>query len=699
MTIEIEIKSPDAFTDIYELRNLIQELEVEGLQIKLKEQAPMEGTMSVGFMAVAGIVGAIVGETALKTSLEVVFQHTLKSLEPAFKKFLKKVRHHGKSNVEIYTEMGDDAFKKSYITNSNGETTLLNRPNFAIDVKRTKAILIGNSEFDFTFPAIQPVKGNIQDLYNLLIDKKIVGLPPENIIVLLDKSSGEIEEQLILASKLPGVETILIYYAGHGCRTDKSKLYLIAKNTKKIDDHIINGIDFDFIKNVILKQSTAAQKILILDACHSGIATQGVDDIIAGFNVAGTYTFASSSPNTVSFYHPEKNNTFFTGEIINALSNGLDNNKENIALEDIYQTVAFHLKEKNFPEPHYKSELTIKPSDFYIAHNPKFSIEAWVQKAANLHHIGRLDEACHEYHLLVERFPGDKLLQQALDDCYKDKKFIELVNEADVLFKNKIYGDALKKYDEALQIKNDFITQQNRNKCEQYFEIWKQFSEDSSTTGRNINDHHKIADAEKEDVLKHSTMKSQQEEEILPPKKEISIQEGQKKMQGDQYLKSIPVAHPDNFKKWIYFFCSIISLYYLLLLPSMISRTTSIFSCESCALYLKLMDAGFLLLIPFQVALFLWMKKTGWIISLITSIFQIAFSLHFIVMRVSMYKSDGLNYYGIVAVAAIIIFACFTIFLLQKRTIESYRISENVLMSTLIVSGVIVFLYSLLQQT
>jgi tetratricopeptide (TPR) repeat protein len=674
MTIEIEIKSSDAFTDIYELRNLIQELEIEGLQIKLKEQAPMEGTMSVGFMAVAGIVGAIVGETALKTSLEVVFQHTLKSLEPAFKKFLKKVNHHEKSNVEIYTEMSDDAFKKSYITNSNGETTILNHPNFAIDVKRTKAILIGNSEFDFTFPAIQPVKGNIQDLYNLLIDKKIVGLPAENIIVLLDKSSGEIEEQLILASKLPNVETILIYYAGHGCRTDKSKLYLIAKNTKKIDDHIINGIDFDFIKNVILKQSTASQKILILDACHSGIATQGVDDIIAGFNVAGTYTFASSSPNAVSFYNPEKNNTFFTGEIINTLSNGLDNNKENIALEDIYQTVAFHLKEKNFPEPHFKSELTIKPSDFYIAHNPKFSIEAWVQKATKLHHNGRLDEACHEYHLLVERFPEDKLLQQALDDCYKDKKFLVLVNEADVLFKNKIYGDALKKYDEALQVKYDFITQQNRNKCEQFFEIWKQISEDSSTTGRNINDHHKIADAEKDDVLRRSTMKKKQEKEILPPK---------------------PIAHPGNFKKWIYFFCSIISLFYFLLLPSMIP----IFSCESCALYLKLMAVGFLLLIPFQVALFLWMKKPGWIISLFTSIFQIIFSLRFIVMRVSMYESDGLNYYGVVAVSAMIIFTCFTIFLLQKRTIQSFRISKNVLKSALIVSGVIVFLYFILQQT
>ncbi len=477
MTIEIEIKSPDAFNDIYELRNLIQEAEVEGLQIKLKEQAPMEGTMSGGFLAVAGIVGAVVGESALKASLEIVFHHTIKSLEPAFKRFLEKLQLVGKPDVEIYTEMGDGNLKKSYVTNSDGETTVLNRPDFAIDVQRTKVVLIGNSEFDFNFPAIKPVKGNLEDFYNLLINKKITGIPPENIIVLLDKTSGEIEEQLLLASKLPNVETLLIYYAGHGCRTDKSKLYLVAKNTKKIDDHIISGIDFDFIKNVILKQSSAAQKILILDACHSGIATQGAGDILAGFNVAGTYTFASSSPDEVSFYHPEKNNTFFTGEIINVLRNGLDNNKENIALNDIYETVSSNLKEKNFPEPHFKSELTIKPADFYIAHNQGFSAEAWMQKAANFHRMGRLDEALREYYLLIQHFPEDNILKEAFEDCTKDKKFLKLVNEADELFKQKAYEQSLNKYNEALQIKSDFITQQNRNKCEQYFEIWKQFSE------------------------------------------------------------------------------------------------------------------------------------------------------------------------------------------------------------------------------
>src|SRR5664279_5664942 len=169
MTIEIEIKSPDAFNDVYELRNLIQEAEVEGLQIKLKEQAPIEGTMSGGFLAVAGIVGAVVGEAALKASLEIMFHHTIMSLEPAFKKFFEKLHLLGKPDVEIYTEMGDGNLKKSYVTNSDGETTLLNRHNFAIDVYRTKVILIGNSEFDFNFPAIKPVQGNIEDFYNLLI--------------------------------------------------------------------------------------------------------------------------------------------------------------------------------------------------------------------------------------------------------------------------------------------------------------------------------------------------------------------------------------------------------------------------------------------------------------------------------------------------------------------------------------------------
>ena len=78
-------------------------------------------------------------------------------------------------------------------------------------------------------------------------------MPGENIIIALNKSSTEIEEILLKNGKLPDTETLIVYYTGHGYRSDVNKLYLVARNTRKIDDDLLGGVDLDFIKNKIFK--------------------------------------------------------------------------------------------------------------------------------------------------------------------------------------------------------------------------------------------------------------------------------------------------------------------------------------------------------------------------------------------------------------------------------------------------------------
>src|SRR5205085_8891000 len=130
--------------------------------------------------------------------------------------------------------------------------------------------------------------------------------------------------------------------------------------------------------------STASQKILILDACHSGIAAQGDDEIVSLINVKGTYTLTSSG-DEASYFDKGAQNTFFTGALLELLKKGTeDATKEMLSLEDIYKLSSEKLVSEKFPKPNSKNELNIPAKDFLFARNPAFSFEKLKQKATNL---------------------------------------------------------------------------------------------------------------------------------------------------------------------------------------------------------------------------------------------------------------------------------------------------------------------------
>lgn len=459
MLLEIEIRSANARNDVYELRNYL--MKAEGIQLRIKEQAPQQGEMTLGLIepiiigAVEGIVGHSIGEMYTKL------------LKPRIDGWLKEKK--GTAQLEVLSTVKDDATRIHFLEDNKGRSEVFENLKYAIDVDHTRAVLIGNSEFDGNFSAIPPVKGNIEDLFHLLTDKLHIGLPPENIVVVFNKTNTEIEEALLQQSRQPNTETLLIYFAGHGHRTDVKKLFLVAKNSRKIDDYLLGGIDFDFISNVILRNATAKQKILILDACHSGIATQGTDDMMAKMDVKGSYVLASSPGDEVSYFDKNGRNTYFTGVLLDALNKGINNAQEMIALDDLYDYSKDQLSEKNFPHPIYKSELNIPPSNFFIARNPSFSIEKLKQRPAQLFKQGRFEEALYEYRLLVQRYPEDIELRKMATECETNALFNRLVQDGDELFFHvHDYAAAAGKYRKALQIKEDMLVLGKLNRCEDY---------------------------------------------------------------------------------------------------------------------------------------------------------------------------------------------------------------------------------------
>ncbi|HMG67007.1 MAG TPA: caspase family protein, partial [Chitinophagaceae bacterium] len=350
---------------------------------------------------------------------------------------------------------------------NSGNTQTYNY-KYKIDTDKTFVLLIGVGKFNNDFHPIPPVQGNLEDFYKLLTNKKHIGIPRENILVSFNESHVEIQKHLLQAGRRQDIQTLFIYFAGHGHRTDIKKLSLIAADTEKIGDEIIGGIDFEFISGKVMKNSVATQKILILDTCHSGIATQGADDVIRDFDVKGSYILTSSPGDDVSYFEKDARHTFFTGALIDVLENGIDNTNDMLALEDLYEYAKEVLSEKKFPHPNAKNELNIPPSDFFIARNPSFSTEKLKWRAYNLRRDGKLEEALDEMRKLMKRFPEDETLRKEFVECETELSFSRLVNEANAFFyQKKNFKQAVLLYKKAYDLKKDAMVMEKIRQCEE----------------------------------------------------------------------------------------------------------------------------------------------------------------------------------------------------------------------------------------
>ncbi len=456
--VEIELLSEINQDDIYDLRNYLNE-KLPDAGFIIKEQPPAPGQMGDDILSM--LVGGLTHASTAIVAEELY--HNL--LKPLFLEWKMSRKQKGK-HLELMSSLTENSDKVHFLEDNDGKTEVYNY-KYAINTEKTFVLLIGVGEFSKDFRPIPPVKGNLEDLFKMLADKTHIGIPRENISTSFNESHVEIQKRLLEISRKPDAQTLLIYFAGHGHRTDVKKLSLVASDTEKIDDEVIGGIDFDFISNKVLKNSPARQKILILDTCHSGIATQGTDDLTANFDVKGSYILTSSPGDDVSYFEKNERNTYFTGALLDALENGVDNTNEMLALEDLYDYTKDVMTEKKFPQPNEKSDLNIPASGFFIARNPSFSPDKLKWRAYNLFRDGKLEDALDEFRLLLKRFPDDGGLRKQFEECETEFSFSKLVNEANTLFyQQKNYTKAAELYRKAYQLKKDALVMEKLRECE-----------------------------------------------------------------------------------------------------------------------------------------------------------------------------------------------------------------------------------------
>ncbi|MEI6050510.1 MAG: 6-phosphofructokinase [Bacteroidota bacterium] len=215
---------------------------------------------------------------------------------------------------------------------------------------KTKVILIGTKEYD-NFNPIYPTDNNLNDLAQVFSDKNIIGIEPSNIQIITSSSKDTLEKISNICKSDINLDTIIIYYVGHGIKLPDSKIFYFSTKETNEDRLEKTAISYREIKKIFDESSHIQKKVLIIDSCYSGILALNVDndELIDIENAKGTYIIASCSANDRSFYKQENKYTNFTKELISILTNGINNNKDTVTLNEIFHAIENNL-ENNIPK-------------------------------------------------------------------------------------------------------------------------------------------------------------------------------------------------------------------------------------------------------------------------------------------------------------------------------------------------------------
>ena len=237
--------------------------------------------------------------------------------------------------------------------------------NLSINPKTTHILLIGTGEYEDQehFENIPQIKNNLQELSRLFAQESVLGVFNHHITIAYNKRDEEIFLTISNLCDDPSIKTLIIYYAGHSCITNQGEFYLTASNSRK---RIIekNGINFKHIKNQI-KEAEAEQVVFLLDTCRSGrLSIHNEREYwLPKLNYKKTWMITSSPQHRPSYYSPLSPFTYFTGALIQVLSQGIESNQNTIDLSELNKAIQQELSsypEKSLPKSGYWSNSNQK---------------------------------------------------------------------------------------------------------------------------------------------------------------------------------------------------------------------------------------------------------------------------------------------------------------------------------------------------
>jgi hypothetical protein len=248
-------------------------------------------------------------------------------------------------------------------------------PRVAAAVERY-AVVIGNNVGARDEPTLRYAEQDATRVYDVL--KELGGFHPENMVLLRREEAPTVRRALIAmndrirasGAESPSQAVLVVYYSGHA---DAQSLHLGGSQLELAElEQLVRG-------------SSSAFRLLILDACRSGALTRikggrsapplpiRVEERLAG---EGAVVLAASAADEDAQESDEIRSSFFTHYLVSGLVGAADSNRDGaVTLEEVYQYA-------------YESTLRASSRTFAGAQHPSFRYELHGQGGLVLTRVG-----------------------------------------------------------------------------------------------------------------------------------------------------------------------------------------------------------------------------------------------------------------------------------------------------------------------
>lgn len=344
-------------------------------------------------------------------------------------------------------------------------------------------VLVGSTKFpdDDSLHPIPNVLANITSLQDIFLDNEIIGVPQDNIHIVVDKTTSKTSIDIRkIVNKLDESQTVVFYYSGHGILS-KIDFNLYLSTIETDSDHVeFTCLGIDKVYD-ILKKSKPKKKVIILDCCHSGkiLGTMSSKETVIQNQIdkfTGLYIMTSTDEFSLATYEVNNPNvpTNFTKNFIDVLKEGVDNRDSLCRISDVYDELIRKYEqegETNLPQQGSKEY----GHNILIAKNKKYSKANIFKSVDELIEHGEFKKAENELFRLISILGDDTEIEQKISLLQTERDFIQFSKDADNMFYAEEYEKALDLYEKAISIKKDLPIKIKINECKKYIKIERKY--------------------------------------------------------------------------------------------------------------------------------------------------------------------------------------------------------------------------------
>ncbi|MFJ3311067.1 caspase domain-containing protein [Streptomyces sp. NPDC086549] len=219
------------------------------------------------------------------------------------------------------------------------------------DPGASRAVLVGTSRYRH-LEQLPAVANNVHALAELLRGPLLLQLPGEHVIVVEEPEAAHTVVGALRRAAVEATDTLIVYFAGHGLVDDQDQLSLGLPHSEA--GRIETALPYDWLRQVLLRDSRAERHVVILDCCYSGRALgrmSGGMGLADHAVVEGSFLLAAAAETRTASAPVGDTYTAFTGALLQTLREGIPGGPPLLELGAVYRHLRVMLEARGHPLP------------------------------------------------------------------------------------------------------------------------------------------------------------------------------------------------------------------------------------------------------------------------------------------------------------------------------------------------------------